>query len=730
MRELPRPYPRRTANSGQSSSLVATMSEMQTDADYMQQLRWNIKTKVDILMSKLFPITKKIEEKRFIVIIEKKKNYDNFRCPICMLILYKPVRTKCGHMFCKECIDSVLKKFDYCPMCRENIKDFKLAHVRNSCLGKEYTDIKIRCWRCKEVTDIEHYEAHLQRHLDDGDGGRNSFWGGSGVPTCLVTGATPGSASCLGATLQGDSTDPLLRALSPFLNKRMNVANRDEFVEAVRENHLNTDIHSVHLLFGKRAEREPPNGREPGLRSSYGSQSGNPKICRSRNPSEEHCEMISMDHITWDAFILVQIKREKKKQRCKVDVPNDDKAYSSVLPPPTGDLKGEDKWEDSPPDRKDRPTQLSRRDVLYTSDSFEAYQKRKLKKNKTNRYFYVLLEYNTRGLFFTPMKNIPLFKDMHMERSVTYRRTDRSAGRSADKRGEAHDVGGGKGDPPAPDEQLIDVLVQLNEKVKSKAYHKYRYNAVHLFHEFANWYCSNERGDTQMAVKRTHFKNPHLEDPELMLLLFYLKYECTMPGNVDYGAMYSCANFLSKLMSPSKEAHQAVFVTGVYTYKESTPPRGKRRPGGEHTRKSNSLAGVSNISLRKADINVHFVLRVRRGRQQARLAARIASGVGAEAEANQHQVTAQPNGHLHHCDDAADVCYLQLSYSETGFQWDVSESLEFLKAKKNVPYKEMSVFFSIDRLILCLFNVRRKKYSPLFWNSAHLLQYLLHFCAD
>lgn len=722
---MAQPYPRRNGNSSQNNNLIATLSEMQIDLDYIQQLRWNIKTKVDMLMSKLFPITRKKEEKRFIVIIEKNKNYDNFRCPICMLILYKPVKTKCGHMFCKECIEFVLKKFDYCPMCRENIKEFKLEHVQNSFLGKEYTDIKIRCWRCREITDIENYEAHLESHLDDDTYRGNGCWKGSAVPTCFVTDMIPASVSCIGTTLQANPTDPLIRALSPFFNKRINVANRDEFVKTVRENQLNTDIHSVHLLFGKRIERESPNGREAKVGNPHGNQSGNPNLCASTNPCEQHCEMINMDDITWDAFILVQIKWEKKKQMYKSNAMGDDKVYSSMLPSPTSDIKREDNMNDSPSEKKDRPAQRSRRDVLYTLDNFEAYQKRKLKKNKTNKYFYVLLEYNARGLFFTPMKNIPVFKDMSMEKSIIYR--------GGDNRWNRHDVREGKREDP-PEEQLIDILVKLNEKIESKIYHKHLHNAVHLFHEFLNWYLRIEQSDTKIAVKRTHFKKNQLEDPELMLLLFYLKYECTIPEEVDYGFMYSLIPFLNKVMNSAKETHQALFVTDVYIYIAGTTPRGKHRQGDGYANKSNSLARLSSVSLRKADMNIHFVLRLRRGKpipcEKEQEGVRVGVDVHTSAEVDQYQGKEEPSGHLQNYDDASDLCYLLLCFSDMGFQWDVNESLDFSKTKKNMPYKEMKVFFSIDKLILCLFNVRRKKYSPLFWNSAHLLQYLLHFCAD
>ncbi|KJP89106.1 hypothetical protein AK88_01192 [Plasmodium fragile] len=733
--ELEQPIPRNNGDNSQSNNLIATLSEMQIDADYIQQLRWNIKTKVDIFMNKLFPITKKKEEKRFIVIIEKNKNYDNFRCPICMLILYNPVKTKCDHLFCKECIENVLKKFEYCPMCRENIKEFTLAPVSNSFLGKDYTNIKIRCWTCKDITDIEHYEAHLQSHWDGDAAGGNGFWGGAGVPTCLVTEKRVGSISCLGTSPQVDLTNPLILALSPFFNKRINVANRDEFVKALRENQLNTDIHSVHLLFGKRTKRETPNGREPGREagreagrgSSYGRQSGgNPNLCPSTNPYEQHFEMINMEDFTWDAFILVQIKLERKKQMYKSDTREDDQTYNSNLPSSTGNLKGEENIKnDSASDNKDGPTQLSRRNILYTSDNFEDYQKRKLKKNKTNKYIYVLLEYNAKGLFFTPMKNIPIFKDMNMERSVIYKY-------GGDKRGDKNDDmrEGKRDDLPSPDEQLIDFLIKLNEKINSKTYHKYLYNAVHLFNEFLNSYCRIEQSDTKSVVKRTHFKKSQLEDFELMLLLFYLKYECTMPEHIDYSAMYSCEAFLKKVMSSTKETQQAVFVTDIYTYKENMTTRGKHRPEEGQANISNSLSCIPSVSLRKQHIKVYFVLRLRRGKPIVCGQQQVGAGPHANGEVDPNQVTIQPGAHLNNYDDVTDLCYLLLSYSDTGFQWDVNESLEFLKTKKNMPYKEMNVFFSIEKFILCLFNIRKKKYSPLFWNSAHLLQYLLHFCAD
>ena len=34
---------------------------------------------------------------------------DAYECPICLLVLNKPVQTVCGHRFCKGCILKVLR---------------------------------------------------------------------------------------------------------------------------------------------------------------------------------------------------------------------------------------------------------------------------------------------------------------------------------------------------------------------------------------------------------------------------------------------------------------------------------------------------------------------------------------------------------------------------------------------------------------------------------------------
>ena len=43
---------------------------------------------------------------------------DDFRCPLCVKLLYEPVTTPCGHTFCRGCLMRSLDHTNRCPMCR------------------------------------------------------------------------------------------------------------------------------------------------------------------------------------------------------------------------------------------------------------------------------------------------------------------------------------------------------------------------------------------------------------------------------------------------------------------------------------------------------------------------------------------------------------------------------------------------------------------------------------
>ncbi len=49
-------------------------------------------------------------------------------CPVCIDTMVSPCKLPCGHIFCYECLDTILDMKPRCPMCRQDIKvnDYKL----------------------------------------------------------------------------------------------------------------------------------------------------------------------------------------------------------------------------------------------------------------------------------------------------------------------------------------------------------------------------------------------------------------------------------------------------------------------------------------------------------------------------------------------------------------------------------------------------------------------------
>jgi len=49
---------------------------------------------------------------------------DDFTCPLCLELLFVPCTTRCGHTFCKICLEDLLKTEqykNYCPVCRASL---------------------------------------------------------------------------------------------------------------------------------------------------------------------------------------------------------------------------------------------------------------------------------------------------------------------------------------------------------------------------------------------------------------------------------------------------------------------------------------------------------------------------------------------------------------------------------------------------------------------------------
>jgi E3 ubiquitin-protein ligase BAH len=47
---------------------------------------------------------------------------NDYLCPVCFSIAYKPVRLRCLHVFCIRCMITMQRARNrYCPMCRDDV---------------------------------------------------------------------------------------------------------------------------------------------------------------------------------------------------------------------------------------------------------------------------------------------------------------------------------------------------------------------------------------------------------------------------------------------------------------------------------------------------------------------------------------------------------------------------------------------------------------------------------
>jgi hypothetical protein len=73
---------------------------------------------------------------------------DSFICSICLEVYKSPVRTECGHIFCRECI---LDCTD-CPVCRGHVGE---RFSRDRKTEKDIATLRVRCTLCNQtVSDL------------------------------------------------------------------------------------------------------------------------------------------------------------------------------------------------------------------------------------------------------------------------------------------------------------------------------------------------------------------------------------------------------------------------------------------------------------------------------------------------------------------------------------------------------------------------------------------------
>ena len=89
---------------------------------------------------------------------------EDLKCPICLQLVYEPVLTSCGHLFCQKCVRGQKK----CPTCRAS-----LHYMRNQRDERKVKSLKVQCpsWEigCEWQGDLgdiaEHIDSNCQVEL-------------------------------------------------------------------------------------------------------------------------------------------------------------------------------------------------------------------------------------------------------------------------------------------------------------------------------------------------------------------------------------------------------------------------------------------------------------------------------------------------------------------------------------------------------------------------------------
>ncbi|KAE8598656.1 hypothetical protein XENTR_v10016894 [Xenopus tropicalis] len=83
----------------------------------------------------------------------------NFDCAVCLEVLNRPMRTRCGHVFCQTCIKASLRNNTYaCPYCRTHLSSEGTLAVD---IMKKMKTVFQNCEECEEKVCLSDMRAHL-----------------------------------------------------------------------------------------------------------------------------------------------------------------------------------------------------------------------------------------------------------------------------------------------------------------------------------------------------------------------------------------------------------------------------------------------------------------------------------------------------------------------------------------------------------------------------------------
>ncbi|XP_073646740.1 E3 ubiquitin-protein ligase RNF125 isoform X2 [Tursiops truncatus] len=91
----------------------------------------------------------------------------SFDCSVCLEVLHHPVRTRCGHVFCRSCIATSLKNNKWtCPYCRAYLPS---EGVPATDVAKKMKSEFQKCTECDTLVCLSEMRAHIrtcQKYID------------------------------------------------------------------------------------------------------------------------------------------------------------------------------------------------------------------------------------------------------------------------------------------------------------------------------------------------------------------------------------------------------------------------------------------------------------------------------------------------------------------------------------------------------------------------------------
>jgi len=88
-----------------------------------------------------------------------------FVCPVCMLVMRRPIQTPCGHRFCAACISQWIRQNECsdCPTCKNRLDEQSLFH--DNFAHREILSLTVKCTNskagCTTVVELRNIQTHL-----------------------------------------------------------------------------------------------------------------------------------------------------------------------------------------------------------------------------------------------------------------------------------------------------------------------------------------------------------------------------------------------------------------------------------------------------------------------------------------------------------------------------------------------------------------------------------------